>query len=147
MKTLTKLPVSLIFALPVMYFVIGTVSNQEFKSSRFPSTVDKSTQHKCQVLLSLFPPWNHWFQKFELQQLFSHTAVHEIAVMSEIAHARKKLTPVMSHGYLRVASAKWNTDLIKKLKINSVKWKFTLDYDITRGKQDPHESRWREKYP
>jgi hypothetical protein len=68
-------------------------------------------------------------------------AVHEIAVRYEIADCPKNPTSIISRGYFRVTSIKQNIDLRKKLKINSLKWKFTLDYDIIQGKLDIRESR------
>jgi hypothetical protein len=66
--------------------------------------------------------------------------MHEIAVMKEKADCLKNRTSVISGGYFRITSTKSSIDLIRKLKINSVKWEFTVDYDITWEKHDIRES-------
>jgi hypothetical protein len=72
--------------------------------------------------------------------------VNEIAVMYEKVNPEKNLTWIMSRGYLRGGSTKQNIDQRRKLKINSVKWKSTFDYDITQEKYDIPESCQREKH-
>jgi hypothetical protein len=100
-----------------------------------PSTSNRSHNLEINHILSSFPvgadvkKWNS-----------GANVCDPIRSTIEIATPRNNLMVIMSCGHLRVISTAQTIDPMRKLKINSRKWKFTLYDDITQEKQDVRES-------